>query len=88
MELISIGFLLGVVFSMIVMGAGAVIGSRKKKAVIGSRKKDVGLDKKNNGGVWLFTKDGVQYSPDGGENWVMTMDTQGNGIIQREKKDD
>ncbi|MBR2805876.1 MAG: hypothetical protein IKE18_03750 [Oscillospiraceae bacterium] len=79
MELISIGFLLGVVFSMIVMGAGVLIGSRKK---------DIGLDIKNNGGVWLLTKDGVQYSPDGGENWTMSMDTQGNGIIQREKKDD
>lgn len=79
MELISIGFLLEVVFSMIVMGAGVLIGSRKK---------DIGLGKKNNGGVWLFTKDGVQYSTDGGKNWVMSMDTQGNGIIQREKKDD
>lgn len=79
MELISIGFLLGVVFSMIVMGAGAVIGSRKKA---------IGLDIKNNGEVWLFTEDGVQYSSDGGKNWVMSMDTQGNGIIQREKKDD
>ena len=79
MELISIGFLLGVVFSMIVMGAGAVIGSRKK---------DIGLDIKNNGKVWLLTQDGVQYSSDGGKSWVATMDTQGNGIIQREKKDD
>lgn len=79
MELISIGFLLGVVFSMIVMGAGAVIGSRKK---------EIGPDIKQNGEVWLFTEDGVQYSPDGGKSWVMSMDTQGNGIIQREKKDD
>lgn len=79
MELISIGFLLGVVFSMIVMGAGAVIGSRKK---------DLGLDIKKNGEVWLLTEDGLQYSADGGKSWVMSMDTQGNGIIQREKKDD
>ena len=75
MELISIGFLLGVVFSMIVMGAGAVIGSRKK---------DIGLDIKNNGKVWLLTQDGLQYSSDGGKSWVMTMDTQGHGIVNRE----
>lgn len=79
MELISIGFLLGVVFSMIVMGAGVVIGSRKK---------EIGPDIKKNGEVWLLTQDGLQYSADGGKSWVMTMDTQGNGIIQREKKDD
>lgn len=75
MELISIGFLLGVIFSMIVMGAGAVIGSRKK---------DIGLDIKKNGEVWLFTEDGVQYSADGGKSWIMTMDNQGHGIVNRE----
>ena len=82
MELISIGFMLGVVFSMIVMGAGVLIGSRKKD--IGLDIKNNGLDIKNNGGVWLFTKDGVQYSSDGGKNWVMSMDTHGNGIVNRE----
>ena len=75
MELISIGFLLGVVFSMIVMGAGVVIGSRKK---------DIGPDIKQNGEVWLLTQDGLQYSADGGKSWIMTMDTQGHGIINRE----
>lgn len=75
MELISIGFLLGVVFSMVVMGAGAVIVTRKK---------DIGFDIKNNSEVWLLTEDGIQYSTDGGKNWVMSIDTQGNGIVNRE----
>lgn len=75
MELISIGFMLGVVFSMIVMGTGVVIGSRKK---------DIELDIKNNSETWLITEDVVQYSPDGGKNWVMSMDTQGHGIVNRE----
>lgn len=74
MELISIGFMLGVVFSMIVMGAGVVIGSRKK---------EIEPDIKQNGEVWLFTQDGLQYSSDGGKNWTMSMDTQGHGIVNR-----